>query len=250
MIGFSPEWLALRAEADERARNDDLRRLFLEALPPAPCLLDLGSGAGATARALAGAGARWVLVDDDAALLTEAQRLVPDAQTIQADLARDLETVLDRQADAITASALLDLVSGDWIERLARGAQGRMVYAALTHDGTERWMPDHPADLDIARAFDAYQGQDKGFGPAAGAMGAALLARALESQGYSVTLAPSPWRLQRARDGALMDALSEGIAQAAMQAGCDRDTAQDWRAARRSATGCTIGHMDLLAIRA
>jgi len=249
MSGFSTEWLDLRAATDDRARNADLRRAFLDALPPSSRLLDLGSGTGATARNLAEAAGRWTLVDHDAALLAEAARRVPGAGTVQADLARDLESVLARGADAITASALFDLVSEDWITRFARAAQGRIVYAALTYDGTEAWEPAHPADLAIARAFDAHQRGDKGFGPAAGPMGAAILARALEAEGYAVTLAPSPWRLQRTRDGALMDALAEGIAVAAVEAGCDADDAAQWRTARHSAARSITGHLDLLAVR-
>ena len=248
MSGFSPDWLTLREAADDRARNADLRRAFLDALPPSPAIIDLGSGTGSTARALGIAGARWTLTDNDPALLAEAGRRVPGALIRQVDLAADLDAVLEPDADAITASALFDLVSEDWIGHLARAAGGRIVYAALTFDGTEAWTPDHPADLDIARAFDAHQRRDKGFGPATGPMGASVLARTLEAQGYTVTLAPAPWRLERHRDAALMDALAEGVAAAAEEAGCDRQAARDWLSARRSATRCTVGHLDLLAV--
>ena len=248
MSGFSLDWLALREGADDRARNADLRRAFLDALPPSPTLIDLGSGTGSTARALGIAGARWTLTDNDPALLAEAAQRMPGALTRHVDLARDLEAALAPEADAITASALFDLASEDWIERFAHAAGGRIVYAALSYDGGEAWEPDHPADLAIARAFDAHQRRDKGFGPATGPMGASVLARALEGQGYAVTLAPSPWRLERTRDGALMDALADGVATAAMEAGCDGAQARDWLAARQHASRCTIGHLDLLAV--
>lgn len=249
MSGFSAEWLALRADADDRARNPALRRAFLDALPPSPRILDLGSGTGSTVRALGEAGAAWTLVDHDPALLAEARRTFPAVRGIEADLAHDLETVLAQDAEAITASALFDLVSEDWITRFARGAGGRIVYAALTYDGTESWLPEHPADLPITRAFNTHQRGDKGFGPAAGPRGAAVLAQALEAEGYRVELAPSPWRLQRERDGALMDELAKGIAGAAIEAGCDPALAESWRAARHGAERCITGHLDLLAIR-
>ncbi len=249
MSGFSLNWLALREAADDRARHADLRRAFLDALPPSPTLIDLGSGTGSTARALDITDARWILTDNDPVLLKEAARLIPEAATLHADLATDLETMLSRQADAITASALFDLVSEDWIARFARAAQGRIVYAALTYDGGEAWEPAHPADLAIARAFDTHQQRDKGFGPAVGPMGASVLTRALEAEGYTVTLAPSPWRLDQARDGTLMTALADGVAAAAMEAGCEQTEAQDWLDARRNASRCTIGHLDLLAVQ-
>ena len=53
------------------------------------------------------------------------------------DLARDLEAALDGPVDLVTTSALLDLVSDDWLERLAIEAAARRlpVYAALSYDG-------------------------------------------------------------------------------------------------------------------
>ena len=248
MSGFTAAWLDLRAPADDRARDPDLARAFRAALPPSPRILDLGSGTGSTARALGMPQARWTFVDDDGDLLSEAARRVPGARTLRADLSRDLAAVLACEADAITASALFDLVSEEWIERFADGAAGRIVYAALTYDGTEAWHPGHPADDAVARAFDSHQSRDKGFGPAAGARGAAVLARALEARGHAVRLAPSPWRLEREGDGALMDALAEGVSSAAMDAGCDPGTARGWLAARRGASRCIIGHLDLLAL--
>ena len=248
MAGFATDWLDLREAADRRARDAGLRRAFLAALPPEPRILDLGCGTGATVRALDIADARWTLVDDDPVLLAEAARRVPGARTVEADLAVDLEAVLDLSADAITASALLDLVSEGWIARFARLAGARPVHVALTIDGLDAWEPDHDADAAIARAFDAHQRRDKGFGPAVGPLGASLLARALEARGHAVTLAPSPWRLERGRDDALMDALAEGIARAAVEAGCDPALGRDWLDARRSAQRCTIGHLDLLAV--
>ena len=247
MSGFSLDWLALREGADDAARDAGLRRAFLDALPASPHILDLGSGTGATARALGIAEARWTLVDHDAALLEEAARRNPGATVRRADLARDLEEVLATDADAVTASALFDLVSPGWIDRFAAGVNAPVIYAALSYDGTEKWLPEHPDDEAVMRAFDAHQRGDKGFGPAAGPMGAALLARALEGRGYAVSLARSPWQLDRAADAALMDALAGGIAQAAGEAGCD--VAQEWRRARAAAARCTIGHIDLLALR-
>ena len=247
MSGFSLDWLSLREGADDAARDAGLRQTFLDTLPPEPRLLDLGSGTGSTARALAVPGARWTLVDHDAALLAEAAQRMPGATIRQADLAGDLEDVLRGEADAITASALFDLVSPDWITRFAAAVRAPVIYAALTYDGTEAWSPGHPADEAVMRAFDTHQRGDKGFGPAAGPMGAAVLARTLEAAGYAVTLAPSPWRLTRQRDGAIMDMLAAGIAQAATEAGCA--VADEWRQARIQATHCTVGHLDLLAVR-
>lgn len=246
MSGFSSEWLGLREPVDNAARNADMLALFKAALPPNPRLIDLGSGTGSTARALAIPGAQWTLVDNDPALLAEAATRLPGAETRQADLVKDLEAILSAEADAITASALFDLASEPWIARFAAAAQGRTVYAALTYDGFETWEPPHPDDDTVLAAFNRHQRTDKGFGPACGPMGAAILARALEAEGYSVTLAPSPWRMNRADHGPMMDMLAGGIASAASAAGTD---ATAWLTARQTATTARTGHLDLLATR-
>ncbi len=247
MSGFAINWLDLREPADARARNTRMLADFATALPANPRIIDLGSGTGSTARTISAAvpNARWTLVDHDPALLAEAARRHPDATIRQADLATDIETVLTAEAHAITASALFDLVSEDWITRFARAAKGRIVYAALSYDGLEAWNPPHEDDDTVARAFNTHQRRDKGFGPACGPLGASKLAQALEAQGYTVTIAPSPWRLNRETGDALMTALATGVAGAAEEEGCD---ASAWLTARHTANTCEIGHLDLLAI--
>ncbi len=248
MSGFAIDWLNLREPADARARNAAMLAAFAAALPAAPKIIDLGSGTGSTAHTISAAvpNARWTLIDHDPALLTEARRRLPDATVREADLATDIETVLAEDADAITASALFDLVAEDWIARFAQAAKGRIVYAALSYDGLEAWHPPREDDAAVARAFNTHQRGDKGFGPACGPLGASKLAQALEAEGYTVALAPSPWRLTRQTDTALMDALATGVASAAGEAGVN---ATAWFTARQSATTCEIGHLDLLAVR-
>ena len=76
MIGFSLDWLRLRAPFDRAARDAGLARRFAAALRrPAgrpPRLVDLGTGTGANARVLApviGGDQDWLLLDSDAAML-------------------------------------------------------------------------------------------------------------------------------------------------------------------------------------
>jgi len=245
-MSFDVSWLDLREPTDHAARDQNLLRAFAGGLPDAPRIVDLGSGTGSTMRAVSAVmpDARWLLTDNDPALLAEAKRRAPDIETMQVDLARDLCTALAGDADAITASALIDLVSAAWLDALVAEARGRTLYIALSYDGREVWSPDHPDDAEILSAFEAHQRGDKGFGPALGADAVSYLTAALQAAGYIVQTAPSPWNIA---PGQLMTELAKGVAGAANEAGVSTGTAAKWAEARQQCSGCVVGHVDLLA---
>ena len=249
-MSFDTAWLDLREPADHAARNPELLRSFVSALPTnrRPRIIDLGSGTGSTHRAITPLlqTVDWLLTDNDPILLAEAKRRTPDVQVQHVDLADNLQSALTSEADAITASALIDLVSAAWLDDLARLADGRTLYIALTYDGHEVWSPAHDADAKVFEAFQAHQRGDKGFGPALGADSVKYLKNALSVAGYAVRIAPSPWKLGA---GPLMTALAEGIASAASRANAPDDTTNQWLQARRTAVYCEVGHVDLLATR-
>lgn len=244
-MSFEAQWLDLRAPADDAARDPALLAAARSGLArlSRPVALDLGAGTGATVRAMAMPSVHWRLVDGDARLLSLAARRLPEAETIVADLATLDRLPLDG-VGLVTASALIDLAGADWLEALAArlAAAGTPLYAALTYDGALAFSPAHPDDATIAAAFNRHQRRDKGLGgPALGPLAAARLAAALARRGFRVRLAFSPWRLG---PGPLLEALLDGIAAAAGEAGAD---AGPWRQARAAATGATVGHLDLLA---
>ena len=245
-MSFDPTWLDLREPADHAARSQDLLRAFAAMVPKAARILDLGSGTGSTMRAVSPLlpEATWTLTDYDPALLALAKARAPEAETVQVDLAEDLGDVLARKADAITASALIDLVSAEWLDALVSHLKGRVVYIALSYDGREEWLPPHEDDEAIFDAFQSHQRGDKGFGPALGAEAVPYLSAALTEAGYRVQIDASPWQLQ---SGALMKALSDGIANAALEAGIAKEVAGKWAAARRESPQCCVSHVDLLA---
>lgn len=274
MSGFSSEWLALREPADRRARSAGivhmLTRSFAEVDEIEAC--DLGAGTGATLRALVPvlppSHQRWTLIDRDPALLAEAQRLLAawadaadglrleagdrtlELRMVQGDLTGDLEALIPPQADIVTSSALIDLVSDAWLDRLVAAVIRRraVVLMALAYAGVERWRPAHPADRAMLEAFVAHQRRDKGFGPALGPTAAEVLSRKLKDAGYEVVMAPSPWQLVGSRDRALIDALADGIAAAVGETGAVPPAAiAAWRAARREVASVEIGHIDLFA---
>ena len=278
MTGFSAAWLALREPADHRARNAAVRDAAIAHLAgkAAPRLVDLGCGSGSNLRALAPhlpSGQIWRLVDADPLLLQAAR----DALTLwadraepaeggalvlwrgskrievhfeEADLAHDLDAVLDRPADLVTAAAFFDLVAPAWLAQFCEALVKRRLplFTVLTYDGVERWTPPHPADAAMLAAFHAHQTSDKGFGAAAGPGAFALMDKAFKNRGWRVEAGLSPWRLNAADEAPLIAALAEGAAGAVAETGLvpPSDVAS-WLKARRVAQGCEIGHMDLFA---
>lgn len=258
MSGFDIAWLDLRAPADRTARNARLLRRAAARLAQVeqPLIVDLGSGTGASVRALApllAHPARWRLVDKDPLLLAEAARRCPGVETLAFDLGQGLPPI--GGAQLITASALIDLVSAAWLQALATAVTrtGAALWASLSYDGRLSWTPAHSLDEAVHAAFDSHQQRDKGFGSALGPGGVDQLEERLVQTGYQVTTADSAWRLGIG-DTALTLALIDGIA-AAVQETCritDADLAA-WRRFRRAAaaTGTAlVGHRDLLAYSA
>ena len=278
MTGFSAAWLALREPADHRARNAAVRDAAIAhlAAKAAPRLVDLGCGSGSNLRALAPhlpSGQIWRLVDADPLLLQAAREALTlwadrteaaeggalvlwqgekriEVHFEEADLARDLDAVLDRPADLVTAAAFFDLVAPAWLALFCEALVRRRLplFTVLTYDGVERWTPPHPADAAMLAAFHAHQTSDKGFGAAAGPGAFALMEVAFKDRGWRIEAGPSPWRLTAADEAPLIAALAEGAAGAVAETGlvAPADGAS-WLAARRVAQTCEIGHMDMFA---
>lgn len=248
-MGFAADWLALREPADGAARDGELRdRLVAWAAGQARLeIFDLGSGTGSTMRALAPLlpdHQRWTLFDIDPKLRAEAARLAAGSAHLAAveaaNLAADLEAVLAREPDVLTASALIDLCSAAWLDRLATALPARTaVYIALSYDGREAWLPDPPHEARALAAFRAHQEGDKGFGPALGPGAAPYLAEALEARGRTVLLRESPWRI--AGDSPLARELARGGAEAVRDMGVLSPAEwSDWRAGRLAAETVTV----------
>ena len=127
MTGFSADWLTLREPFDMRARNPSVLDAVAHYLATYPSvrIVDLACGTGSTLRALSAripSRQNWNLVDNDLSLLARAtateHRDNVVVSGIPLDLNRDLEAALDGPVDLVTTSALLDLVSESWLERL------------------------------------------------------------------------------------------------------------------------------------
>jgi hypothetical protein len=263
MSGFSAGWLTLREPYDLRARNPAVLDAVAASLEPRPSVrvVDLASGTGSTLRALSPrlpARQNWKLIDNDRGLLTRATAtpLARDVAVtaIPLDLNRDLDAALDGAIDLVTVSALLDLVSDSWLDRLAVAVAARSIplYAALSYDGRTGFTPPDPFDAAIAAAVNAHQRMDKGFGPALGPAAAAFAIARFEALGYSVVHGASDWAMGP-DDRDMQTEILSGWASAAHDiGGLSPADVTAWHARRRAAiaAGCSslyVGHVDFFA---
>jgi hypothetical protein len=263
MIGFSIDWLDLREGADQRAREHKLleqAQLWLRTESgqrTGNVIVDLGAGTGSTLRAFdisATSTAQvteqelpsWRLVDQDAALLAEANTrngVSHQLQTYELDLT-DIAALPLQDAKLVTSSALFDLVSANFIDSFVAALQSQCqplgFYAALNYDGTTYWTPAHPLDETVLS-----------FGMALGPGACAYMEQVFKSSGFRVLSADSPWVLGAA-ESKLVDVLISGISEAVLNdLALDKKSLQDWVQFRKanSATGtCVVGHTDLLAL--
>lgn len=283
---FDGDWLELRELYDAGARDLDLGLRLADALPARPRILDLGSGTGSLIRWLGPIIDRaqaWTMVDADPELMsrafdTMAERAeaigiaatFPGKKTLLvhtpggawriegllADLAEGPDMLPLDRVDAVVCSALCDLVSRGWVERMAAGCAAHALpfYAALNVTARERFMPPHRGDALVARGFSRDQRREKGFGGAAlGAGATAALEAAFTARGYTVLRAASDWLIDR-RSREMAGTIAAGHAAAAL--GWERRDAaaiRRWaehrgRQAIAGRLSVAIGHQDLLAL--
>ena len=274
---FDVDWLSLREPVDHRSRAESLLP-HIEAASNAhrwSQVLDLGSGTGSNLRYLAPrlpGHQDWTLVDHDPVLLNNPVQdnlldQVRSIRRVQGDLNTHVLPEID-QADLVTASALLDLVSEDWLKRLVRACQrtGCDAYFALNYDGDIRWFsegnhncdltPDDVPDDELIRtAVNAHQRGDKGFGPALGPTAGIIADRLFKAAGYRTWLSPSPWWLGP-QDHQLVDRLINGWKEASLEVDYDpvhTDRIKAWVEHRRQTVNngsftLRVGHQDLVAV--
>ncbi|MCX8133191.1 MAG: class I SAM-dependent methyltransferase [Roseococcus sp.] len=290
---FAADWLDLREPFDAAARAPALAEALMGHLDAKarPRFLDLGAGTGSLTRWLGhfvGRAHAWVLADADPALMARAfeataegaealgwratttKRMGPQKaallvhaptgawriEGLLTDLAAAPEGLPLGAVDAVTCSALCDLVSAPWLERLAAAlARHRLpFYAALNVTGRERFSPPHPGDAWVARGFARDQRRAKGFGgPALGPAAPAAIARAFAAAGYRVLRAPSDWVIPPSA-GAMARALALGHAEAALR----HERREAWRieawaearaaAAEAGRLSIRVPHQDLLCL--
>jgi Methyltransferase domain len=203
-VRVTPEWLALREPADAAARAPELVDLVRRRLAGNGRLVihDLGSGTGSMGRWLAPrlrGPQHWVMSDRDPDLLVRAAAGMDAAATVetrQCDITR-LSAADLAGASLITASALLDMLTAEEIERVVAACAGAGCPALLTISviGVIEITPADPLDAVIAEAFNAHQRRTVGGRRLLGPDAVEATVRAFDRYGAGVLVRPSHWRL-------------------------------------------------------
>lgn len=255
---FAADWLDLREPYDRAARSRELLERLTAWRQGRGRLrvADLGAGTGSnlrcTANALGGEQV-WTLLELDPTLIEAGRERLAQVSVgweyRRLDLATDLEHAVDGGVDLITASALLDLVSEAWLERLVvlQHRTGAALLMVLSVDGGIAWSPRDADDLPVTEAVNRHQRTDKGFGPALGARAVEVLHRLLVAADGHVLVSPSDWILGNA-DRELQLALLGGYVEVAATTldGIDAWAARRCRLVAGGQSRLTIGHRDLL----
>jgi|25BtaG_2_1085352.scaffolds.fasta_scaffold01180_2 glycosyltransferase involved in cell wall biosynthesis len=272
---FASAWLAVREEADHRARSQQLTERLNRWLSDRYAdqgpehrhrplkVVDLGAGRGSNAVYLVPAlqmPQAWLAIDQDALLLAEAKQRIGaldvPVQTIVAQLTP--ETIgqnLPGDTALITASALIDLVSERWLNALIEVATASKaaVLIVLSYAGHFELTPGHPDDSLLQELVNRHQHGDKGTGAALGPEATGVLQRGLADRGYEVELAESRWQLD-GRDTELVQMLMAGWVEAAIEQAPDRQSQLSaWLETRNSQLSkgnlrVSVNHLDLLAL--
>ncbi|MBF59226.1 glycosyltransferase [Halomonas sp. FeN2] len=277
---FASDWLTLREAADIDSRSQPLAELaaeWLSARTQAPLIADLGCGRGSNMRFLAprlNGHQRWKLIDHDAILLAQARQRAAGLSNSQGQPVAvethcvSLEPLAEVPLDGahlVTASALLDLVSQQWIDALVARIAGQQQALLIALSVTGEWHfidPQGAPVLDdedrwLLAMFMAHQQRDKGLGDALGGQAHEALVAALEHADYRIEQAETPWQLAAGsqQQQPLMMALLEGWAEAATEQAPEAAARTAiWLQQRQQAVangelGIWVAHRDLFATR-
>jgi hypothetical protein len=268
-VRVSREWLALREPADGAARAGDLvEHLGRHVQVTGRWVIhDLGCGTGAMSRWLAPllpGPQHWVMHDRDADLLEVAAAEPPGSAvdgaevTVETKLS-DITRLRPRDltgATLITASALLDVMTGDELAGLFTVCAGAACPTLLTLSvvGHVSLIPADPLDLRVAAAFDAHQRRATERGRLLGPDAVAFAVEEFGRLGVEVLVRASPWQLGASHADLAAEWLTGWVRaaceqQVALAAETDAYTRRRLAQARAGKLAVTVDHADLLILR-
>ena len=255
-------WLALREPADRAARSTALTQAIAAALPAdRPVrILDLGGGTGSNVRYLSPqlpVPQHWLVVDRDPELLAEVSGQSADCHidTLCRNLGALDDPALFSGRHLVTSSALLDLVSEEWLRALAERCLTSRAAAIFTlnYNGRSECIPVEAEDDAIRDLMNRHQrSNDKGFGRAAGPDAVDCAALSFGAAGYEVRREASDWILHPGQRE-LQRQLIEGWAHAAKEIAPEQTSMiHNWLARRlahveEGRSRVVVGHEDLAA---
>lgn len=262
---YSSTWLELREAADAQARAADLAEQVRRHLAGSGPLAvhDLGCGTGSMARWLSPrlpGPQHWTFHDRDPDLLEIAAGSVLSPGVTTATRLGDLTALTAADlagASLVTASALLDILTLEEIDRLARAVTGAGCPALLTLTviGRVDLTPWEPLDNVLCDGFnDHLRG---GARHPLGARAADAAVEAFRRHGATVLVRETPWRLGPDHSELIAEWLRGFVPAAAARlphtaAGMDAvvDAYLDRRLAQAAAgeLRVTVEHLDLLAL--
>jgi hypothetical protein len=269
--GFTAAWLALREPADAAARALGVTRFAAELLASRDVVraVDLATGTGANVRYLSAhlpAQQRWLLADRDEALLLELPQSMLREPCVGDEIqvesrCMDLSTLDDgslfADRDLVTTSALLDLVSDDWLASLVTHCHRvrAQVLFALTYNGRIDFSPGDTDDERVRDLVNRHQRTDKGFGPALGPDASRCAEEQLQALGYHTRRETSDWVLGPTQSD-LQRQLIDGWARAAREMDAAAvDRIEGWKTRRTASvlagrSALVVGHEDVAGVLA
>lgn len=265
MTRVSPEWLARREPADAAARSAELvEELRARLAGDRPVVVhDLGCGSGSMGRWLAPllpGPQHWVLYDHDDELLERAEAAmagmtgVATVRTRRCDVTRLVADDL-AGASVITASALLDMLTQDELDRMVAACVGAGCPALLTISviGLVELDPFDPLDPLIGDAFNAHQRRTAGVRTLLGPDAVDVAIDAFTQRGATVLVRSTPWRIGSDHSELVAEWFDGWIGAAAEQRPKLTDAIGPYAQRRRAQLAAgrlavVVHHRDLIAI--
>jgi sugar phosphate isomerase/epimerase len=205
----------------------------------------------------------WVLHDRDEDLLALAAADVPGpaadgapvtVEAVRTDIARMQAGDL-AGASLITASALLDLLTAEELDRLAGlcARAGCPSLLALSVLGSVEIAPAEPLDRRVAAAFDAHQRRPTERGRLLGPDAVDFAVEAFRRLGAEVLVRPSPWRLGPAQSALAAEWFAGWVGaareqEAELAAECEPYARRRLEQASAGELAVTVNHADLLVL--
>lgn len=258
------DWLRLREPADAAARSVELADAARDRLPAGRPLVvhDLGSGTGSMARWLAPrlpGPQRWVLHERDRHLLalatggglTAADGAPVTVTTRGSDITRLTRADL-ADAHLVTASALLDMLTAEEVDRMVAACAGHPTLFALTVSGRAEFTPADPLDAELADAFNAHQRRTVDGRALLGPDAVDATVAAFGRRGVEVAVRSTPWRLgpeQAALTAEWLTGWVDAAVEERPHLNGPARTYTEWRLAEAAAgrVEVVLHHADLLA---